>query len=82
MLNTVKTKKTRHLRAGFLLVTLSGFKPETFWAVIRCAIQLRHKAGCVCKDIQFSIIRKGLLKKILVLAKQYIQSLIGETFQM
>ncbi len=25
-----KNKKTRHLRAGFLLVTLSGFKPETF----------------------------------------------------
>ena len=28
----------------FLFVTLLGFKPKTSWAVIRCAIQLRHKA--------------------------------------
>ena len=57
--------------SGFLLssVTSTGFKPVTFWAVIRCAIQLRHEA-VVFARVRYdliagaNIVRKTLLARI------------------
>ena len=37
-------------------VTLTGFKPVTSWAVIKCAIQLRHKAFCFSQHIYYDVI--------------------------
>ena len=46
-------KKTQHFHVGFLLVTSSGFKPETFRAVIWCSIQLSYGAVFAYKDMNF-----------------------------
>ena len=47
-----KWKKASLLGSFSFFVTSPGFKPGTFWAVIRCAIQLRHEAyfGQVVRD--------------------------------
>lgn len=58
--NNIK-KKYRSSELGdisflyYLLVTSTGFKPVTFSAVMRCAIQLRHEAFFVGANIKIIV---------------------------
>jgi hypothetical protein len=58
--NSIK-KKYRSSELGdisflyYLFVTSTGFKPVTFSAVMRCAIQLRHEAFFVGANIKIIV---------------------------
>ena len=60
-------------------VTSSGFKPETFRAVIWCSIQLSYEADFECKDKNFfaiaMLLKKNTLKKLL-----FVVAIVGVLF--